>query len=135
MGDRDPQAIFTEVSHPQPTLSPQAEKVIISGSAAGLLALLSFAFLVAGAPVVIAGLPCALVGALMLLFGRDLRHVARHGWYILPGADGSSGRDGDGDPREPTPQLPSGDAAEPDWDRFVSDFWEHVERERELVDA
>ncbi len=135
MGARDPQAIFTEVPHPQPTLSPQAEKVIISGSAAGLLALLSFAFVVAGAPAVIALLPFALAAALTAAVGRDLRHVARYGWYRGPGADGSSGRDGDGGPREPNPQLPSGDMADAEWDRFVSQFWEHVERERELVGA
>jgi len=131
MGVREPQAIFTEVSQPQPTLSHQAEKVIISGSAAGLLTLLTFAFVVAGAPVLIALAPVALVGALTIAVGRDLRHVARHGWYSPRGADGSSGGDGGGDPREPNPQLPSGDMAELDWDRFVADFWEHVERERE----
>jgi hypothetical protein len=136
-GDCDLLAIFIEVSRPQLTLSPQAEKVIVSGSAAGLLAVLSCAFVAAGAPVVIALLPVLLVGALTVAVGRDLRHVARYGWYTRPGTDGSSGPGGHGDPREPNPQLPSGDTAEADWDAFESDFWEHVERKRarELVGA
>jgi hypothetical protein len=135
MGDRWSLAIFTEVSQPQPTLSSQAEKVILAGSAAGLLALLAFAFLVAGAPVAIALTPVALVAALTAAVGRDLRHVARHGWYRGPGANGSDGPDGDGNPHEPNPQLPSGDTAELDWDGFVADFWEYVERERQPVGA
>jgi hypothetical protein len=112
-------------------------KVIVAGSAAGLLAILGFSFLVAGAPAPIVLAPFALLGALTAAVSRSLRHVSRHGWYAPPGADGSSGPGGNSDPREPNPQLPSGDMIDPDWDGFVSQFWEYVEREaeRELTNA
>lgn len=137
-GSRSHRAILTEVSYPQPTLSPQAEKVIISGFIAGLLAMLGFALFVAGAPVEIALAPFALGAALAAVIGRAMRYVIRHGWYNPPGSDGSSGPGGSGGPREPSPHLPSGDTLDPqEWDRFVSQFWEHVERgrERELISA
>jgi hypothetical protein len=124
--------IFIEVSHPQPILSPQGEKVMVSGFAGGLLALLALGFAVAGAPVAIAAVPVALVVALAAAVGRDLRHVVRFGWHIDPGGAGGPGRDPD-DPRAPSPHGPSGDAADAEWDRFVSQFWEHVERERQLA--
>jgi hypothetical protein len=114
-------------------LSPQGEKVILSVFVAGLLAVLALGFAVAGAPVAIAALPLVLVAALAVAVGRDLRHVLRFGWHIDPGA-GGPGR-GPGDPREPSPHGPSGDAADAEWDRFVSQFWEYAERdhERELA--
>jgi hypothetical protein len=122
---------------PTPLLSPQAEKVLLTGFVAGLMTLLAFGFLATGAPVLIALVPLVLVIAISAWARRDLRHVARHGWHKGPGADGSSGPD-PGDPRDPNPQGPSGDMTAPEWDRFVSRFWEHVEQaedERELVDV
>lgn len=119
------------MSHLPPTLSPQAVKVIVAGFAAGLLGILGPAFVVAGAPMSIMLALFALLAALAAAVGRHLRHVTRHGWYLPPGADGSSGPGGTSGPRGPNPQLPSGDVIDPDWDDFVSQFWEHVERERE----
>ena len=135
MGPRNPHAIFTEVD-PHPLLSKQAEKVLLSGFVAGLMTVLAVGFLATGAPVLIAVVPLFLVIVLAAWARRDLRHVARHGWHKGPGADGSSGPDS-GDPRDPNPQGPSGDLIDAGWDRFVSQFWEHVERgaesEREPV--
>ncbi len=91
------------------------------------MTLLAFGFLATGAPVLIALVPFVLVVALAAWARRDLRHVARHGWHNGPGTDGLSGPD-PGDPRDPDPQGPSGDMVDPEWDRFVSQFWEHVER-------
>lgn len=110
-------------------------KVIASGFVAGLLALLVFAFLVAGAPLLIAVVPVVLAVGLAAAVGRDVRHVVRHGLYDPPGADGGSGPGTD--PREPNPHLPSGDMIDADWDGFVSQFWEYVEREseREVISA
>ena len=100
------------------------------------MAVLTCGFLATGAPVRIALVPLVFAVAVTAWAHRDLRHVARHGWHHGPGTDGSSGRD-PGDPRDPNPQGPSGDTADPEWDRFVSQFWEHVERdadsERELI--
>ncbi len=112
---------------PTPLLSKQAEKVLLSGFVAGLMTVLALGFLATGAPVLIAVGPLVLVVALAVWAHRDLRHVARHGWNNGPGADGSSGPDA-GDPRDPNPQGPSGDMTDPEWDRFVSQFWEHIER-------
>ena len=94
--------------------------------------MLALGFLATGAPVVIALGPIALVVALTAWTRGDLRHVARYGWHHGPGADGPSGRD-PGDPLDPDPQGPSGDTIDPEWDHFISQFWEHVEREREPV--
>jgi hypothetical protein len=116
-------------------LSLQAVKVIAAAFAAGLLIILGFAFVVAGAPLPIVLSPFALLAALTAAVGRNLRHITRHGWYVPPGDGGSSGPGGNSDPREPNPQLPSGDMIDPDWDGFVSQFWEYVERERELTGA
>lgn len=130
-----PHAIFPEVSHSEPTLSPQADKVIVSGFAAGLLIMLAGSLVVASAPVAIALAPVGLLLALGAAIGRDVRHVARHGWY-LPRGDGRSGPGGTHRPHGPQPQQPSGDLIDPEWDSFVSQFWEHVaqvEREREPV--
>jgi hypothetical protein len=126
-GRTHPRAIFREVD-PTPLLTPQAVKVLLTGFVAGLMTLLALGFLATGAPVRIALVPLVLIIAVALRARRDLRHVTRHGWYKGPGADGSSGQD-PGDPRVPSPQGPSGDMTDPDWDRFVSQFWEHVERE------
>ncbi len=105
-------------------------KVLVTGFVAALMTLLALGFLATGAPVRIALVPLVLVIAVALLARRDLRHVNRHGWYQGPGADGSSGED-PGSPRDPNPEGPSGDAIDPEWDRFVSEFWDHVERQNE----
>ena len=117
---------------PHPLLTPQAEKVLLFGFGAGLLTVLAAGFVATGAPVLIALGPFVLVVALTAWTRADLRHVAQHGWHQGPGADGPSGRD-PGDPQDPNPQGPSGDVLEPEWDRFVSQFWEHVERDRQPV--
>lgn len=122
---------------PHPLLSKQAEKVLLSGFVAGLMAVLACGFLATGAPVLIAAGPLVLVFVLAAWARRDLRHVARYGWHRGPGSDGSSGPDAD-HPRDPTPQGPAGDVADAEWDRFVSQFWEHVdraERQRSLADV
>lgn len=121
------------MSHPPATLSPEGEKVIISSFAAGLLALLALGFLLTGAPAAMALVPLVLVTMLATAINGDLRYVARHGWRRRPGADGSSGDGGPGGPGEPDPPLLPGDVTDPEWNRFVTEFWEHVERERELI--
>jgi hypothetical protein len=119
---------------PTPLLTPQAVKVLLFGFTAGIMAVLAFGFLATGAPVWIALGPLALVIFVAAWTHRDLRHVARYGWQYGPGTDGPSGDDPEG-PRGPNPQSPSGDMIDPEWDRFVSEFWDHVERqdERELI--
>ena len=47
--------------------------------------------------------------------------------------DGRGGR-GDSDPHDPTPDPGSGPDPEL-WDEFERDFWAHVDRSRELVNA
>lgn len=105
-------------------------KVLLTGFVAALMTLLALGFLATGAPARIALVPLGMIIAVALLAWRDLRHVNRHGWYKGSGGGSSSGEN-PGDPRDPNPQGPSGDAIDPEWDRFVSEFWDHVERENE----
>jgi hypothetical protein len=127
-------AIFTEVSQPEPTISPQ-EKLLIAGFIAAFLALFGLGLALTFAPLPIMILPCVLLAALAALVSRDLRHVIRYGWRSGPaGGEGFSGG-GDDNPREPNPGLPPGDPVDPEWDRFVAQFWEWVEHERKLVNA
>ena len=114
-------------------MSAQGENVAMAAMAAGLVGLLIAGFAAFGAPVVAMIAPLPLI---LLCFGfvrQDLRHVHRHGWNAAGGSDGS---DGEGDGRgggpgkdEPAPPGPSGGGEQFDWDAFVSQFWEHVERQ------
>lgn len=114
---------------PTPLLTPQAVKVLLAGFISGLMTLLAFGFLATGAPVWIALVPLVLIIGVAAWARRDLRHVARHGWHYGPG-DGPFGRDPE-DPLDPNSHGPSGDVIDPEWDRFVSEFWDHVERQNE----
>jgi len=105
-------------------LSAQGEKVIISAMGIGLLSLLVLGFVILAAPV-----PARFVPVILLWVAAvrgDVLHVRKHGWGIR----GSDGPDGDGGrhPSEPTPPAPSGDGEQFDWDAFVTQFWEHVDR-------
>jgi hypothetical protein len=121
------------VFQPQPTLSPEGEKVLVCGFVAGILGFLALGFGVLGAPVPIALVPFALTVALIVAMRGSVRHVRRHGWN--GGADGPSGRDRREGPPQPTPPGPSGDAEPVEWDRFVTQFWDHVEREHTRIGA
>jgi hypothetical protein len=109
-------------------LSAQGEKVIIFGMVIGLLGFLSLGFAAVGAPVSALMLTALLILVCLVAVRRDLLHVRRHGWGDGRGADGPNGQSRHG-PREPTPPGPSGDGEQFDWDAFVTQFWEHVDRE------
>ncbi|HWE11532.1 MAG TPA: hypothetical protein VG325_19450 [Solirubrobacteraceae bacterium] len=114
------------MSHPHPALSPQGEKVVICGFSAGILAFLALGFGVLGAPVPIALVPFVLAVGLVTAVHADVHHVRRHGWH--GGPEGPTGHGPCEDPPEPTPPGPSGDELVVDWDSFVAQFWDHVER-------
>lgn len=114
---------------PPQLLSDQGEKVIIAGMAAGLLSLLCLGFALVGAPPSALLVPVPLILLCLAAVHEDLSHVRRHGWSGGGGSDGSNGggqRDG---PPRPFPPGPSGPGEQFDWDAFVTQFWEHVERQ------
>jgi hypothetical protein len=109
-------------------LSAQGEKVIVFAIVAGLLSVLSVGFATLRAPVSALALPVVLILVSIVAVRRDLRHVHRHGWSDSRGPDGSDGQSPQ-DSGPPDPPSPSGDGVEFDWDAFVTQFWEHLDRE------
>ena len=110
-------------------MSAEGENVIMATMAAGLLGILIAGFVVFGAPVAVFLAPLPLI---LLCFGavrKDLRHVRRHGWNVVGGSDEPNGEGRRPGPPEPAPQGPSGGGEQFDWDVFVIQFWDHVDRQ------
>jgi len=110
-------------------LSSQGENVIIAGMAVGLLGLLIAGFAAFGAPVAVLLGPMPVMLFIFAGVRKDLRHVRTHGWNVAGDSDGPNGGGGRRPgPSEPAPQGPSG-GEEFDWDAFVTQFWDHVDRQ------
>ena len=115
---------------PSQPFSTQGENIIIAAMVVGLVALLIAGFAVFGAP-----LPALLAPVPLALFcwtgvRKDLRHVRRHGWNAADGSDGPDGGGGGPRPPEPAPEGPSGgDGEQFDWDAFLAEFRDHVDRQ------
>ncbi len=120
--------IFIEVPRPPQLLSLEGEKVIISGIAVGLLTVLVIGFATLRAPILPLLVPVPLILLAIFAVRKDLGHVRRYGW----GTTGGEGPNSDGGIHktdEPPPPGPSGDGEQFDWEGFVTQFWEHVDRE------
>ncbi len=92
----------------------------------GLLSILVLGWVILGAPVTALLVPVPIILLWVAAARKDLLHVRKHGW----GTSGSDGANGDGGrhPSDPTPPAPSGDGEQFDWDSFVTQFREHVDR-------
>jgi hypothetical protein len=108
-------------------LSPQAERVLAGCMVAGLLMLLELGLGVLGAPALMLLWPALIVAAAAIAVRHDIGHVRRHGWWKPGGETGGSDSDR---PGPPGPGDPSGDAERFEWERFQSEFWEHVDAQR-----
>jgi hypothetical protein len=108
-------------------LSPQAERVLAAAISAGLLAFLELGLAVLSAPALMLLWPAAIVAGAVVAVRRDLVHVRRHGWWKRGGGPDGSGPD---TPGPVGPGDPSGGAQPFEWERFQSEFWEHVEVQR-----
>lgn len=109
-------------------MSTQGDNVIIAIMGAGLVILLMGGFVLFRAPVAAVLAPVPLV---LLCFGavrKDLRHVRRHGWNVDGDSDGPEDERRRPGPDEPGPQGPSGGGEQSDWETFVTQFWDHVDR-------
>lgn len=112
-------------------MSAQGENVAMATMAAGLVGFLIAGLAAFGAPLAVLVAPLPL---LVLCFGavrKDLRHVRRHGWNTGRAGDDPDGEGGGGGPArpDPAPPAPSGEGEQFDWDAFVTQFWEHVDRQ------
>lgn len=107
-------------------MSAQGEKVVIAAMPVVLLSLLILGFAALRAPVAALIVPVPLILLCIAAVRKDLGHVLRHGWSGGGGGPGGGGRGGVPQPGSP---LPPGDGEQFDWDAFVDQFWDHVERE------
>lgn len=98
--------------------------------AAGLVAFLIAGFGAFGAPVAVLLAPLPLIVFCFGAVRNDLRHVRRNGWNAAGASDDPDGGGGGGPALpEPAPPAPSGEGEQFDWDAFVIQFWEHVDRQ------
>lgn len=91
-----------------------------------MLCLLILGFAALGAPVVVLLAPTPMILLCVGIVRKDLRHVLEHG--LGDSGDGSGGEGRGGLPAPVSPLGPS-DGEQFDWDAFVVQFWDHVERE------
>lgn len=110
-------------------MSNQGENVITALMGVGLLSLLSAGFGVFGAPVMVLLAPAPLILVCLAAVRKDLRHVRTHGWNTPGGSEDPNDDGGRPGPDEPTPQGPSSDGEQFDWDGFLRQFWEQVDRQ------
>lgn len=124
---RSLRATIDAVRRPPQLLSAHGEKVILAAMPVGLLSVLILGFAVLGAPLAALLVPVPLMLLCIAAVRKDLRHVRRHGWSS--GGDGSNGDGRSGGPDEPISPVPPGDGGDFDWDAFVVQFWDQVDRQ------
>lgn len=94
-----------------------------------LLSVLTLGFAALRAPLPTLLLPVPLILLCIVAVRKDLLHVRRFGWSSAGGSNGSNGDGRRPGPDEPAPSAPSGGGEQLDWDAFVVQFWDHVERQ------
>jgi hypothetical protein len=110
-------------------LSTHGEKVILLAMATGLLGMLVIGFAVLGAPVAMLLFPVLLILLSFMAVRGDVAHVRRFGWSVAGDTDDPSPGGGPDGPQQPGPVDPTGSGEQFDWDAFVIQFWEHVDRQ------
>jgi hypothetical protein len=109
----------------RPPLTIEAQTTISMTAAAVIAAVLGLCMYVAGGGVPVLLTSMLIATATGIFAMASWRQAMRNGWRARREDDGDDWSGGGGYEEPPRPEGPSG-GIRIDWDKFSSDFWDHV---------